>query len=87
MTFKSNLLTFNYVLQASIAANLHRQLQRDLERTKGEERLFAFGTMLPPDIRHSPPKDTITAKWIKGNKIPKKLESMAAVWEGILNLR
>lgn len=71
----------------SITARLHQQLKRDVERTKGKTKMFAFGTMLPKELRHKPPTDNVTEKWVRGNKIPEELNTMEAVWEGIINLR
>lgn len=51
------------------------------------KRLIAFGKTLPPHLRHDPPPKHETRKWLKCDKIPKDLVTMAAVWKDIKGLR
>lgn len=49
--------------------------------------MYAFGKLLPRELRISAPAEDITVKWLHGVKVPKDLEDMSAVWSGITNLR
>lgn len=75
--------------QASKRENLHRQLNRDIESCEQmkHEQIYAFGKMLPPEMRIKPTTENITSKWLTCSRIPESLQTMSAVWEGITTLR
>lgn len=76
------------IFQQSTRETLYRQLYRDIEICKStKEKKFAFGKLLPRDIRINAPTENIAEKWLHGVKVPSELEDMSAVWEGITNLR
>lgn len=66
---------------------LHREINRDKRAAKMQKRVIAFGKALPPECQVISPPRNISNKWLKCEKLPKKLESMATVWQGITHLR
>ncbi|XP_022905638.1 uncharacterized protein [Onthophagus taurus] len=73
--------------EASVRANLHKHLTRDLKAYNTKEKQCAFGTMLPLELRSMPPKDDFADKWFGCKRVPPELASMEAVWGGIEHLR
>ncbi|XP_017779353.1 PREDICTED: uncharacterized protein LOC108564751 [Nicrophorus vespilloides] len=73
--------------EASYTSKLYNQLYRDFSSVKKQEDMFAFGTMLPPEMRSAPQKDNIAVKWLQNTRVPERIATMATVWEGIENLR
>lgn len=52
-----------------------------------KDKTYAFGKLLPRDLRIKAPTENIALKWLHGVKVPEELEDMSAVWKGITNLR
>lgn len=73
--------------QASIRANLRKQLKRDIIASTAKDSNIAFGKVLPKSLRCYRLKEDIYHKWIESTKIPHDLATMAAVWQGIEGLR
>lgn len=66
---------------------LHKEIEKDKRASRIERKAVAFGKCLPPDCQYIPPPKDISKKWMKCEKLPRKLETMATVWQGITHLR
>lgn len=66
---------------------LFREIMKDQLASRQKPRLIAFGKSLPKEMKRKPPPPNIYRKWLTCAGIPEKLESMAAVWQGITNLK
>ncbi|CAH1107246.1 unnamed protein product [Psylliodes chrysocephalus] len=66
---------------------LRDQIRKDQKASSMKPKISAFGTQLPSYMQIKPPPKDFYKKWLRCEKIPPKLESMATVWEGITHLR
>lgn len=73
--------------ELSFATQLYRQLYRDKTAVKTNLHNFAFGTMLPPEMRVGSNVDSDVSKWLENKRVPEKLATMAVVWEDIESLK
>lgn len=72
--------------QASKLKMTTKEISKDLEVEKRERRVHAFGRALPHDLRFVPPLHKLSDVWVRTDLIPKDLESMNIVWDGIMHL-
>lgn len=72
--------------QASKLKMTMNEIAKDLEVEKRERRTHAFGHALPHDLRFVPPLHKLTDIWVRTERIPKDLETMDIVWDGIMGL-
>ncbi|XP_050342097.1 uncharacterized protein LOC126768187 [Nymphalis io] len=73
------------VRKASCPKVLKRQIKDDVHAETSPAHTMAFGTCLPQDMKHIPPKNNTKEMW-HGVKIPEDLRSMACVWDDIQHL-
>ncbi|XP_023011514.1 uncharacterized protein [Leptinotarsa decemlineata] len=73
--------------QKSKRNTLHREIRKDQKASNETPKIVAFGRRLPTESQVVPPQKNIYKKWLKCEKVPQKLETMAAVWQGITHLR
>lgn len=63
-----------------------KEIAKDLEVEKRERRTHAFGHAVPNEMRFVPPLHKLCELWVRNLRIPKDLESMDIVWDGIMHL-
>lgn len=68
-------------------AVLHKEIRKDIKASKKKTTYTAFGRRLPSDMQVRPPAENYYKKWRSCDKVPEKLASMAAVWQGITHLK
>ncbi|XP_012288121.1 uncharacterized protein LOC105703913 [Orussus abietinus] len=61
-------------------------LIRDAKAEKREKKTVAFGTTLPDDQKFLPPRNKVWKRWLQCESVPKDLETMDFVWDGITHL-
>lgn len=66
---------------------LHNEIMKDRKASKLKKKTIAFGKTLPREWQIIPPTRAKSDKWIKSEKLPKNLQTMATVWQGITHLR
>ncbi|KAL2731056.1 uncharacterized protein V1478_005469 [Vespula squamosa] len=71
---------------ASILATTRKQLERDVKAESRPKRTLAFGTSMPIDLLFVPPTNRVREKWLTCKNVPRELETMDIVWNGILHL-
>ncbi|XP_026765206.2 uncharacterized protein LOC113523429 [Galleria mellonella] len=73
------------VPKASCSKVLTRQIAYDIHAETSPPHTIAFGTELPQNMKHIPPKNSTEKMW-HSVKIPEDLRSMACVWDDIQHL-
>ncbi|KAH1006668.1 hypothetical protein HUJ05_007378 [Dendroctonus ponderosae] len=68
-------------------AVLRAEIAKDVKASKKRTTYTAFGRHLPHDMQVRPPAENYYRKWITCDRVPEKLASMAAVWQGITHLK
>ncbi|KAI4497647.1 hypothetical protein M0802_007187 [Mischocyttarus mexicanus] len=71
---------------ASVLATTRKQLKRDTRAENKPKRTLAFGTSMPTDLLFIPPRNHVKDKWLKCKNVPRELETMDVVWDGIIHL-
>ncbi|CAH1954900.1 unnamed protein product [Acanthoscelides obtectus] len=66
---------------------LHREIRRDQKAANRKPRYMAFGRRLPTDMQVRPGNKVASDQWMRCQNVPERLESMAAVWQGITHLK
>nr|CAH7744017.1 unnamed protein product [Callosobruchus chinensis] len=66
---------------------LHREIRRDQRAAMRKPRYEAFGRRLPTDMQVRPSNKVAAEQWLRCQNVPERLESMAAVWQGITHLK
>lgn len=66
---------------------LHREIRSDQIASRKKKSTMAFGRRLPPQLQGFTVEKDATKKWLKCERLPKKLQSMARVWQDITNLK
>ncbi|KAG5896776.1 hypothetical protein JTB14_008352 [Gonioctena quinquepunctata] len=66
---------------------LRREVKRDKKASMLQPRHAAFGRRLDTESQIKPTNKKVVDKWLRGDKMSHKLETMAAVWQGITHLR
>ncbi|VEN44782.1 unnamed protein product [Callosobruchus maculatus] len=66
---------------------LHREIRRDQKAAMLKPRYEAFGRRLPTDMQVRPGNKVAAEQWMRCQNVPERLESMAAVWQGITHLK
>ncbi|KAG5896774.1 hypothetical protein JTB14_008350 [Gonioctena quinquepunctata] len=66
---------------------LHREIKKDQKASMRKPRIVAFGRRLPTELQIKPPPKHAHKKWMNYETVPPRLETMAAVWQGITHLR
>lgn len=75
-----------YCREASQLESTRKQLQKDVKVEARPKQTFAFGRALPRGLRFLPPRTRVATKWLDCEHIPKDLQKMDVVWNGIGNL-
>lgn len=71
---------------ASVLATTRKQLERDAKAESRPKRTLAFGTSMPTDLLFIPPANRVRETWLKCKSVPRELETMDLVWDGIIHL-
>lgn len=66
---------------------LHQEIKRDKLATKKKTQIVAFGRRLPSNMQVKPLDEKEYRKWQRCERVPEKIATMAAVWQGITHLR
>ncbi|XP_018565134.1 uncharacterized protein LOC108906390 [Anoplophora glabripennis] len=83
----SKVAEFMRVPQMSNTVMLHREIKRDKMATKKKRQIVAFGRRLPSEMQVRPLDGKQYRKWQRCERVPEKIATMAAVWQGITHLR
>ncbi|KAK4887198.1 hypothetical protein RN001_003469 [Aquatica leii] len=67
-------------------AKLKQAIMEDIVASRQRKRVRAFNTTLPKHLLYVPPARGQTDKWLS-RTAPERISSMAAVWDGITDLR
>ncbi|XP_046836159.1 uncharacterized protein LOC124431860 [Vespa crabro] len=70
----------------SVLATTRKQLERDAKAESRPKRTLAFGTSMPTDLLFIPPSNRVRETWLKCKNVPRELETMDVVWDGIIHL-
>lgn len=72
--------------EASVLATTRKQLERDAKAESRPKRTSAFGTSMPIDLLFVPPTNRVRERWLECKNVPRELETMDIVWNGITHL-
>ncbi|KAF7381354.1 hypothetical protein HZH66_013748 [Vespula vulgaris] len=72
--------------EASVLATTRKQLERDAKAESRPKRTLAFGTSMPIDLLFVPPTNRVRERWLECKNVPRELETMDIVWNGITHL-
>ncbi|CAG9768630.1 unnamed protein product [Ceutorhynchus assimilis] len=73
--------------QKAKRAVLRQEIVKDMRASKKKTTCTAFGRQLPPEMQVRPPAENYFKKWRSCDRVPERLASMAAVWQGITHLK